>query len=167
MIVVADASPLIFLAKIRHLGVVFRVAGRDVRVPRQVSDEVLAPGVDPAELLELESFLERCKVEAVRRPRQFASGMSGADNAALTLAVRAKADLLLCDERITRMMAEAEGVRPLGTLGILLRATRLRLLSEAETKVLVDRLVQHHGFRIGIELYRAVLRQLEKPDSTE
>lgn len=167
MIVVADASPLIFLAKVRQLGIVFRSTGRDVRVPKQVSDEVLVPGADPAELRELESFLERCKVEAVRRPRQFASGMSGADNAALTLAVRANADFLLCDERIIRMMAEAEGVRPLGTLGVLLRAARLHLLSAGETKVLVDRLVQDHGFRIGIELYRAVLRQLEELDSRE
>ncbi len=167
MIVVADASPLIFLAKIRQLGIVFHVLGRDVRVPKQVSAEVLAPGIDPAEFRELENFLQRCTVEVVRRPRRFASGMSGADNAALTLAVRAKADYLLCDERMTRLMAEAERVRPLGTLGVLLRATRARLLSVAETKVLVDRLVGDHGFRIGIELYRAVLRQLEEPESRE
>ncbi len=141
MIVIADASPLIFLAKLRQLSLVFRVLGREVRVPKQVCEEVLAPGVDPAEFRELEKFLEQCTVDAVRRPRQFASGMSRADNAALTLAVRANADFLLCDERITRLMAEAEGVRPLGTLGVLLRAMRDQLLSATETRILVDRLV--------------------------
>jgi len=49
MIVVADASPLIFLAKIRRLALVPRLLGRDIRVPRAVRDEVLPPGVDPAE----------------------------------------------------------------------------------------------------------------------
>jgi len=29
MIVIADASPLIFLAKVRRLGIVFRLLGRD------------------------------------------------------------------------------------------------------------------------------------------
>ncbi len=161
MIVVADASPLIFLAKVRRLEIVGRALGRDVRVPRQVAEEVLSPGADPAEIREIEEFLANCRVEVVRRPRRFASGMSRADNAALTLAVRENADFLLCDERISRLMAEAEGIRPVGTLGVLLRAMRVDLLSATETRTLVDRLVQDHGFRIGIELYREVLRQID------
>ncbi len=119
MVVVADASPLIFLAKLRQLGIVFRVLGRDVRIPKRVVDEILAPGIDPAEARELERFIDACAIETVRRPRSFASGMSQSDNAALMLAIRSKADVLLCNERMTRLMATAEGVRPMGTLGVL------------------------------------------------
>ena len=86
--------------------------------------------------------------------------MSAADNAALTLAIRRKATLLLCDERVTRLMAENEGIRPLGTLGILLRATRAGLLTRRETRQMVDLLIRAHGFRIGIELYQAVLAEI-------
>ncbi len=162
MIVIADASPLIFLAKVRRLGLVRRLLGPDIRLPRQVRDEVLAPEVDPAERRELETFLEACTVETVRSPRRFASAMSVADNAALTLAVRRRAEILLCDERITRLMAENEGVRPLGTLGVLLRAMRQGLLSPAETRETVYLLIRSHSFRIGIELYHAVLAEIDE-----
>ena len=161
MIVVADASPLIFMAKVRQLELVRQLLGRDIRLPRAVYTEVMAPGIDPAERDVLETFLASCTIEAVARPRSFASAMSAADNAALTLAIRRKADILLCDERVTRMMAETEGIRPLGTLGVLLRAKRRGLMQPTETRRIVDLLVAIYGFRIGIELYQAVLAEID------
>ena len=86
--------------------------------------------------------------------------MSAADNAALTLAIRRKATALLCDERVTRLMAESEDIRSVGTLGILLRATRTGLHTCRETRRMVDLLIRAHGFRISIELYQAVLGEI-------
>jgi len=162
VIVVADASPLIFLAKIRRLALIHRLLGRDIRLPTLIRDEVLAPNVDPAEQRALETFLATCKIKTVRQPRRFATAMSRADDAALTLAIRDRAEILLCDENITRMMAEAESIRPLGTLGILLRAMRQQLISPSEAQRLLDALIQPHGFRIGIEVYRAALSEIER-----
>ena len=162
MIVVADASPLIFLAKIRRLALIHRLLGRDVRLPTLIRDEVLAPNVEPPEQRALETFLSTCKIKTVRQPQRFATAMSQADDAALTLAIRDRADILLCDEKITRLMAETEGIRPLGTLGILLRAMRQRLITPSEAKRLLDALIQSHGFRIGIEVYRAALSEIER-----
>lgn len=161
MIVVADASPLVFLAKTRQLGLLGRLLGDDIRVPRPVRAKMLAPGVEPVEKEALQAFLAGCVIEAVPRPRTFAAAMSAADNAALTLAIRRKAGILLCDERLTRLMAEAEGIRPLGTLGVLLRAMDRGLLSAVDTRQTVDLLVSDHGFRIGVELYQAVLARIE------
>ena len=87
--------------------------------------------------------------------------MSAADNAALTLAIRSKADYLLCDDRITRSMAEIEGVRALGTLGVLLRAARGKILSRREVRRLIDLLISAHNFRIGVEVYQEVLKELD------
>lgn len=161
MIVVADASPLIFLAKVRQLSLLRELLGPDILVPLAVSREVLVPGLDQAERDVLEVFLASCSVEPVPRPRVFARAMSAADNVALTLAIQRNADILLCDERLTRLMAETEGIRPLGTLGVLLRAMRKGLLVPSETRRLVDLLVGTHSFRIGIELYQTVLREIE------
>lgn len=160
MIVAADASPLIFLGKIRRLDLIHTLLGRDVRIPKAVCNELLVEGLDPVEKETLESFLAHCRIEPVRKPRRFAAAMSAADNAALTLAIRSKADFLLCDERVTRMMAEIEGIRPLGTLGILLRATRKKIISRKEAQRLIDLLVATHRFRIGVEVYQAVLAEL-------
>lgn len=81
MTLVADASPLIFLGKVRRLALIDRVLGGDVVVPQQVRD---------AESDELHRFLAAVRMERVDSPRVFAAGMSRADNAAMTLAVRLK-----------------------------------------------------------------------------
>lgn len=164
MIVVADASPLIFLAKIRRLNLIHGVFGHDVRIPKPVHKELFAGPLDPVEKEVLERCLANCRIETVRRPRRFAAAMSVADNAALTLAIRCNADLLLCDERITRDMAEIEGVRPMGTLGVLLRAARSKLIGAEEARRLIDFLVSAHSFRISIEVYQAVVGQIPSAD---
>lgn len=161
MTVVADASPLIFLGKIRQLALIRRVLGEDIVVPQQIREEVLAPPLDRAESVELHRFLAAARVERVDSPRDFAAGMSRVDNAAMTLAVRLKADLLLTDDRTVRRLATVEGVRALGTLGVLLLALRRGLVDRAEVRRLIDDLVGSHGFRIGVELYAAVIREIE------
>lgn len=162
MIVVADASPLIFLAKVRQLALVHELLGADVRVPRAVHAEVMGQDTDPVERDVLESFLMACRIEDVPRPASYARAMSAADNEALTLATRVGADYLLCDERVTRTVAEAEGIRPVGTLGVLLRAMHAGIRTREDTRRVVDLLVSTHGFRIGVGLYQAVLREISR-----
>jgi predicted nucleic acid-binding protein len=161
MIVVADASPLIFLGKVRRLDLLQTVLGTELHVPESVYEELFLPTVDPAEAEYLACLLKTCTVDAVRQPRRFALAMSRADNDALTLALRLKAEFLLCDDRITRLAAETEGIRPLGTLGLLLRAVRKKVMSPSDARDCLDCLVRMHGFRIGIELYRDVLAEIE------
>src|ERR1035437_7970237 len=160
MIVVADASPLIFLGKIGQLGLIPVLFEGTVWIPSSVRNEVLAPPISPAETRVLSAFLARCQIVKVARPERFSSSMSRADNDALTLALRKHADLLLADERLLRDMAVIEGIRPVGTLGILLLAMRKGLLSAAETRLHVDTLIRDHRFRIGIALYEIVLAHL-------
>ena len=87
--------------------------------------------------------------------------MSHADNALLTLALRMKAGLLLADERIRRI-AGVEGIRPVGTLGLLLQALRKGLLRGTEVRRLVDELIGARGFRIGVELYAAIFDEIDR-----
>jgi predicted nucleic acid-binding protein len=162
MIVVADASPLIFLAKIEKLILIPRLFAGELLVPSSVRDEVLAAPIAPAEALALGAFLASCRVVGVRRPRRFAAALSRADSEALTLALRRRADLLLSDERLLRAMARLEGVRPMGTLGVLLRAHRAGMLSATEARTLVETLIREHRFRIGIEVYEAVQRAIDR-----
>ena len=76
------------------------------------------------------------------------------------LAVRVGAGVLLCDDKLTRRMAEAEGIRPVGTLGVLLKAMQQQRISPRDAKTLLDRLVESHDFRIGIGVYQAALRTI-------
>jgi len=162
MIVVADAIPIIFLGKLQRLDLISKLLRGTVFVPSAVRDEILAPPIPPAETHLLSSFLEKCTVEKVARLRPFASALSRADNAALTLAVRKRADVLLADDGLLREIAVVEGIRPLGTLGVLPRAMRKGLLTAEETRRFVEELVREHNFRIGIEVYEAVLDQISQ-----
>lgn len=160
MTVVADASPLIFLGKLGQLDLIPALFKGAVWVPSSVRDEVLAPPISPAEARALTAFLGRCEVVKVARPVRFSAAMSLADNDALTLALRKRADRLLTDERLMRDMAVIEHIRPVGTLGILLLAMRKGLLTAAETRQHVEALIRDHRFRIGIALYEAVLAHI-------
>ena len=160
MIVVADASPLIFLGKIGQLELIPALWKAAVWIPVSVRDEILAPPISPAEARVLGAFLDHCEISKVTHPIRFSTAMSHADNGALTLALRKHADLLLTDERLMRDMATIEHIRPMGTLGILLLAMRKRLLTAAETRRHVDALIRDHRFRIGIALYDVVLAHL-------
>lgn len=160
MTVVADASPLIFLAKVRRLELIGYLWGADIRVPGSVAREVLAVGTDPVEVDVLNGFLRQCRVEKVRQPRRFATAMSQADNEVLTLAVRMGAHLILCDDKLTRRMAEAEGIRPIGTLGVLLKAMQREMITPHDARRLLDELIESHGFRISIGVYQAALREI-------
>ena len=157
MIIVADASPLIFLGKIGQLELIPSLFGGQVLVPLSVRDEVVASPISPTEARVLRGFLARCRIVRVARPEVFSGAMSRSDNEALTLAIRKRADLLLADERLMRGMAVIEHIRPVGTLGVLLLGMRKGLLTAAQTRRLVEALVRDHRFRIGIALYDFVM----------
>ena len=161
MIVVADASPLIFLGKLGELDLITRVFPGTILVPSTIQAEVLAAPIVPAEEQRLVTFLKSCKIERVSKSRHYATALSVADQEALTLAVRRRADLLLCDDRLLRELAVVEGIRPMGTLGVLLRAMEGGYLTRAAARRSVEQLVQIHQFRIGIEVYDKVMRRIE------
>lgn len=160
MIVVADTSPLVFLGKIHQLELLPRLFDGEILVPSSVASEVLARPIPPNEQVVLQALLSKVKVVSIIPENRFAVGLSLADTAALALAIRESADILLADDRLLRRMAEVEGIRPLGTLGVLLKAETRGYLSPADSRALISDLVQHHQFRIGIEVLEAVLRKL-------
>ena len=57
-------------------------------------------------------------------------------------------------------MAALEQIRPKGTLGILLSALGRELLTAQDVRQTIEALIREHRFRIGIEVYEAVLAQI-------
>lgn len=161
MIIVADASPLIFLGKIGKLGLVSQLFNGKPFVPALVRAEVLAAPISPAEELALKSLLKSCRVVVVSKPTRYAAALSVADNAALTLAVRRNAAFLLTDDRLLRQLAAGEGIRPMGTLGLLFRSIERGLLTRVEVRRTIETLIQQHQFRISIEVYDSILQRIE------
>jgi predicted nucleic acid-binding protein len=86
--------------------------------------------------------------------------MSCADSEVITLAIRKKADYILADDRIVRDVASVEGIRPMGTLGIILKAYSKKLLSLEKAQDSFYALVRQHNFRISIKVYDAFKEKL-------
>lgn len=166
MRVVADASPLIFLGKIRRLGLIQPLFPGEMFVPSLVRREILAPPVPPDEEILLAAFLETCRTATPSAAKVFAAGLSAADNEVLGLARELKADMILADDGLLRRVAEVENIRTMGTLGILLRAVRADLESAEAAHSCLEALIHSHGFRIGIEVYETFVSTLHaKPPS--
>ena len=155
MILVTDAAPLIFLAKIHQLQLLTNLFDADILVPSAVYKEILGKDVPPDEEKLLITFLSGCRVVNLRKPMQFAKALSFADNCIMTLAIKEKANIILSDDRLLRRIALLEDFQVVGTIGILLRAVKASLLTAQESKNFLAELVAEHNFRISTRVYDA------------
>jgi len=155
MILIADAAPLIFLAKINQLPLLTELFKPEILVPLVVRNEVLGPDLPPDEERLLTTFISGCKILKLRKPTGFAKALSFADNCILTLAIRERADFVLSDDRLLRKTAVIEDLRVIGTIGVLVRATKASILTPEKSIMLLDELVEEHNFRISTKVYEA------------
>jgi len=159
VIVVLDASPIIFLGKLGRLNLVKKLLGGNLHLVQSVRNEVAVPfagsGADW-----LDTFLDACTVHQIRRRSVNRGSLSRADAESITLAKKLPADIILADDRLLRRVAEMEGIRPLGTLGVILRSVESGLLSSKEARVALDALVSEYYFRISVEVYQSALARL-------
>lgn len=158
MIVVADTSPLRALQVTSLLAFLPREYG-DVLVPAEVAAElnVNVPGLGPLDVSALPGF-SVAKVANAARVTELAQSLDLGEAAAIALALERRADVLLVDEYPARATAIRLGLRPLGALGVLIRAKELGQI--AAVSPLIDRLRQELAFRIADDLLLDVLKQV-------
>jgi len=138
-LIIADASPLIGLAKIRRADLLFSLA-EEVWIPAAVWKEVVERDQSRPEVgLIRSSFANAVREVPDGEAAVFRDKVDAGEAAALALAARRPNALLLIDDHRGRMLAEQHGFRLLGTLGLLLRAKRAGLVPsvKAETDALL------------------------------
>lgn len=143
-VAVFDASPLIALNQIGHLALPRSLFSQSLVTP--IVAEEVAPSLgslpdwigvrDDAVLLELSRALD------------------AGDLAAVSLAVRVSADVVVLDDLAGRMMATELGLIPVGSLGLLVRAKASGLI--VEVRPLMDAMISY-GLYTSDELYRRIL----------
>jgi predicted nucleic acid-binding protein len=161
-VVVADASPLIFLAHIQRLGVLERFSR--VLIPVQVFDEVREGAVkDPQSLGALSDLLTRRKAElrAVQAPPEFHPDLGQGERAGICLAAQLEGSMFLVDERRARSIAQASGIRTRSTGFLLLDAQLDGSLSREEFRVDLTRLLNLR-YHLSLSLYEQVLALSER-----
>lgn len=159
MLVVADASPLIFLGRLGLLDLLPSLYGR-VLVPEAVFREATRGGenLPGSTAIRVADWIEVVPGESDPDLRQaLEEQLDKGEAAAIALAQSVEADLLLIDERQGRRLARRMGLSVKGTLGVLVSARRDGLLSEL--KPILERLL-HEGAWITEHLVRSALESV-------
>jgi predicted nucleic acid-binding protein len=152
--VVADSSPLVYLARLGRLELL-RLLYSEVLIPDAVWREVAVEGAALAEgrmLMAAASAgwirVAGCAPAAVG-DEPLLQGLDAGEREAITLAIRLRA-LLIIDEAEGRAAATKLGVKLTGTLGVLVQATRRGFVPRLQTEL--DRLMVETNFRCADEL---------------
>lgn len=153
-LIICDASPIILLAKISCLPLLFEIA-EEIWVPDTVWNEVTAQG-DRPEVGGIRELLgTSVRVSDPHLRAAYSLLVDSGEAAALALATQSVDPCLLMDDRKGRALAAATGLRSMGTLGLLVRAKKAGLIPSL--KPLFDRLKTEHWF-IAPSLIDAALK---------
>ena len=122
MIVVSNASPLIILSKLGQFDLLTRLFTEIIIAP-EVWEEVVVKGAGLPGSAEVRQA-SWIRVESVSNGAQLVTwqtqhNLGLGELATVLLAKELAADLALIDERRARVLAQAEGVSPFGTIGML------------------------------------------------
>lgn len=155
MLVVSNTSPLWNLASIQRLDLLHDQFP-DIRIPHEVWQE-LQVGQDYPEAARLQQAVEKQWItdEALKTPYIQQSLMLEIDRgeaAAITLALELGVSQVLIDETDGRIAAKAMGLRPIGILGVLLRAKHAGKILSLSHEML--RLKHEAGFFIAEALFQ-------------
>jgi len=160
--VACNSSPLIWLAKIGRLDLL-RIVFREVIVPRRVYEETASERSSDSILIRravedgwLKVSEERLQEAAVLAERAF---IHIGEAEAILLANKLGAELII-DERTGSATAQIFGVRPIGTIGILLLALAEDHLTFNEFEECIDRLIAS-GFWLSVDVYKRALEEAQ------
>jgi len=144
---VVNSTPLIALSLIGQLDLL-NVLFDDVLIPASVYEEVVLQGMGrpgAREIAQAEWLVVR-KLETVSPLPPELLGLDQGELDVILLAQEVQADWVLIDEKLARRIARAMGLQIKGTLGVLVIAYRLGLLSREEGLEAVRELAQVMDF---------------------
>jgi uncharacterized protein len=155
MIVVADASPLIAVARVGRLDLLRSVFGQ-LLVPDAVWREVVEVGSEKAGTADVAraAWIERRAVADTSLVNLLKHDLGAGEAEAIVLAREAAADFVLMDERLGRSAARSLGLKVVGLVGVLIEARERGLITDADE--LVNQLHQKAGFWISADLRKLV-----------
>jgi predicted nucleic acid-binding protein len=154
VIIVSDTSAITSLIQINQVHLLRRLYER-VLIPVAVEKELRR------EHSELPAFLEVVSVNDAVLTRRFSDQLDAGESEAIAIMLEGHGDLLLIDERKGRKIAQREGIRVIGLLGVLVAARQIGLIDSLRDTIV--ELEQVAGFRISKELKERLLLEDQSP----
>jgi len=161
MIVVSNTTPLIGLAQIQRFDLLQRLFG-EVYIPQAVYDEAVIAGreeggakreISSAAWIKTVNVTDRLAVEVLL------DEMDSGEAEVIVLARELRAEWVLMDEKKGRRKLSQMSINRIGTLGILLKAKQVGLLTEIRSDI---EKLRRQGFSISQDVIDAVLQQADE-----
>lgn len=155
MKVVADASPLIALGRIRRLDLLQSLFER-ILVPDAVWREVVESDPEKTGAADVAGagWIQCGRVQDSAMVALLRHDLGAGEAEAIVLAREAKADFVLMDERLGRSAARSLGLNVVGLVGILIEGRERGLITDAPE--IMTRLHREAGFWLSSELRKLV-----------
>jgi len=166
MMLVLDSTPLIYLAKTNLLELLEKLPEKKI-VPHLVYEEVIVGGKKrgAADAFLVEKAIDRgiFEVRSAKNKKFLWTlaripGMHEADAEVLALARELKATAIV-DEDKARSVADVNDVPNRGSGYLLLRLSKIGLLTRGEAKAKLDEMIKA-GWRCSTEVYSEILKSL-------
>lgn len=165
--ILSNSSPLMYLSKLNKLNLLKELF-KEITMPKEVYEEVVIKGKEERyfDVIAIEAGIKegwiKIKEEKIEKDiEDLILELDLGERALISLAKKLKPSLLIIDDASARAIAESMGFNVKGTLYILLKAYKKRIISKKEAKELINRLIIL-GFRISQELYIELLEEIEK-----
>jgi predicted nucleic acid-binding protein len=168
LVVVSNASPLITLSKLGQLSLLAKLYDQ-VLIPLAVYDEVVVAGLHAGHvdaiavdhLVRVGSIIVR-SVDLSTEDEGWSSQIDYGEAEVIALAREAGAGWAIIDNAHARRAARSVGVRPRGTVGVLLEAVSKGQLTILEFELLIDEIKRRPEFWIGERLCDAALARIRR-----
>lgn len=165
--IISNSTPLIYLAKIGKLNLL-KTLFKEIIIPKEVYEEVVVEGKNKKyfdalriEKAVKEGWIKVKKIVLDNEVKSLAPEIEIGEVSLISLAKKLKPNLILIDDASARTITESFGFKVKGTLYVLLRAYKKKLINKKEVKDLINKLI-FSGFRISQEIYIQVLSEIGK-----
>lgn len=160
MPIISNTSPLLNLAIINHLHLL-RQQFEQIFIPPQVLTEFKLdadyPGVEQLEQALAADWVQIVDLNNNKLAQVLMLELDQGEAAAIALALEQNYHQILLDERDGRAKAKALGLKPIGVLGVLLRAKVEGKL--ASVKAAMQALRNEAGFFVADDLFETILTE--------
>ncbi len=157
MIVVCNSSPIIALASVNKLNILKTLFSK-VIIPKAVYQEVFE--VKNKEIPK-QNFIEVKEVKNKSLVKVLNLYLDLGESEVIAYALENEIERVILDDKQARKIAEKQGLKVIGTLGILILAKEKGIISEV--KSLIVQMRDRVNFRISDDLINKVLSILKEP----
>ena len=158
--IVSNATPLIYLAKADKLNLL-KTSINQVYIPNAVFQEVVEEGkrLGEKDAYRVEKAISQgwLVVQAVRDMYSLKVSLHPGEIEVISLAKEKGIKTVLMDDAKGRSVAELAGLKPVGTLWIILQAVKNRIIDFNEFLSTLEDII-HSGFYLKDEVYIKIIR---------